>query len=98
MTSFDKLPRQPGVFRVETASGTVHILNIAGRTTWERRPGPGATTERYDYSARILSELGPGWEVGRQGFLVVADESYLGGATTHLTATILLIAEEPEGE
>lgn len=98
MTNFDKLPRQPGVFRVETVSGTVHILNFAGRTTWERRPGPGATTELYDYSPRILSELGLGWEVGRQGFLVVADESYLGGATTHLTATIVLITEEPEGE
>ena len=95
MTNFDELPRERGVYRVETVSGTVHVLDIAGRTTWERRPGPGATTERYDYSPRVLSRLGPGWEVGRQGFLIVADESYLGGATTHLTATILYITEEP---
>ena len=95
MTNFDELPRERGVYRVETVSGTAHILDIAGRTTWERRPGPGATTERYDYSPRVLSRLGPGWEVGRQGSLIVADESYLSGATTHLTATILYITEEP---
>ena len=96
MASFDRLPRQRGIYRIETASGTVHILDMAGRTTWERRPGPGAGTERYDYSPRVLSQLGPGWEVGRQGYLVVADESYLGGATTHLTATIISIADELE--
>ena len=96
MASFEKLPRQQGIYRIETASGTVHILDMAGRTTWERRPGPGAGTERYDYSPRVLSQLGPGWEVGRQGYLVVADESYLGGATTHLTATIISIADELE--
>ena len=66
MTNFDELPREQGIYRIETASGTVHILNIAGRTTWERRPGPGAETERYDHSPRTLSQLGPGWEVGRQ--------------------------------
>lgn len=96
MASFEKLPRQQGIYRIETASGTVHILDMAGRTTWERRPGPGAGTERYDYSPRVLGQLGPGWEVGRQGYLVVADESYLGGATTHLTATIISIADELE--
>ena len=96
MTHFDKLPRQQGIYRIETASGSVHILDVAGRTTWERRPGPGATIERYDHSPRVLSQLGPGWEVGQQGYLVVADESYLGGATTHLTATIVSITEEPE--
>ena len=97
MTNFDTLPLTVGRYRVETVSGTVHIFDIAGRITWERRPGPGATSERYDYSPRILSQLGPGWEVGRQGYLVVADESYLGGATTHLTATISYITEELEG-
>ena len=96
MTNFDKLPRTFGRYRVETVAGTVHILEIAGRTMWERRPGPRAPSERYDYSPRILSQLGPGWEVGRQGYLVVADESYLGGATTHLTATISDITEELE--
>jgi hypothetical protein len=94
MTNFEKLPRKPGVYRVVTLSGTVHLITVAGRTTWERRPGPGAQAERYDHSPRILSELGSGWEVGRQGFLVVADESYLGGATTHLTATIVSISDE----
>ena len=64
MTHFDKLPRQQGIYRVETASGTVHILDMAGRTTWERRPRPGAGIERYDHSPRVLSQLGPGWEVG----------------------------------
>lgn len=96
MTSFEKLPRQQGIYRIETASGTAHILDLAGRTTWERRPGPGATIERYDHSPRVLSQLGPGWEVGQQGYLVVADEGYLTGATTHLTATIVSITDEPE--
>ena len=96
MTHFDKLPRQQGIYRVETASGTVHILDMVGRTTWERRPGPGAGIERYDHSPRVLSQLGPGWEVGKQGYLVVADEGYLTGATTHLTATIVSITDEPE--
>ncbi len=40
MTNLDELPRKRGVYRVETVSGTVHILDIAGRTTWERRPDP----------------------------------------------------------
>ena len=97
MTNLDKLPRTRGKYRVEIASGTVHIIDIAPRITWERRPGRSATSERYDYLPRILSELGPGWEVGRQGYLVVADESSLGGATTHLTDTISNITEEPEG-
>ena len=96
MTNFYKFPRQQGVFRVETASGTAHILDVAGRTTWERRPGPGAGIERYDHSPRILSQLGPGWEVGKQGYLVVADEGYLTGATTHLTATIISITDAPQ--
>ena len=96
MTHFDQLPRQQGIYRVETASGTVHILDMAGRTTWERRPGPGAETGRYDHSPRILSQLSTGWTVGHQGYLVVADEGYLTGATTHLTATIISITEEPE--
>ena len=63
---------------------------------WERRPAPGAIPAAYDFHPVILSELGPGWEVGGQGFLVVADESYLTGATTHLTATIVSITEEPQ--
>jgi hypothetical protein len=96
MTNFDKVPDEPGVYRVVTQSGTMHILTVAGRISWERRPGPGAGTERYNFSARNLSELGPGWEVGQQGFLVVAHQSYLGGATTHLTATIITITDEPE--
>ena len=96
MTHFDKLPRQQGIYRIETASGTAHILDLAGRTTWERRPGPGATIESYDHSPRVLSQLGPGWEVEQQGYLVVADEGYLTGATTHLTATIVSISDGPE--
>jgi hypothetical protein len=96
MTQFEKLPMTRGVFRVLTASGTVHIIDIQGRAMWERRPAPGAVPAAYDFHPVILSELGPGWEVGGQGFLVVADESYLTGATTHLTATIISISEEPE--
>jgi hypothetical protein len=97
MTNLDKLPRTRGRYRVETVTGTVHIIEIAAQTTWQQRPGPCATSERYDHSPRILSQLGPGWEVGRQGYLVVADESNVGGATTYLTATISYITEEPEG-
>jgi hypothetical protein len=96
MTEFDKLLAERGLYRVETVSGTVHIFSIEGRTMWERRPAPGAGRAAYDGHSVILSELGPGWEVGRQGFLVVSDESYLGGKTTHLTATIVSITREDE--
>jgi hypothetical protein len=96
MTQFERLPKTRGVFRVLTASGTVHIIDIQGQVMWERRPAPGAVPATYDFHPVILSELGPGWEVGGQGFLVTADETYLTGATTDLTATIISISEEPQ--
>lgn len=60
MTDFDKLPAERGLYRIETVSGTVHILSIEGRTVWERRPAPGAGRAAYDGHSVILSELGAG--------------------------------------
>ena len=89
------LPSKPGIYRIETVSGTVHIISTIGRATWERRPAAGAGVARYDYRAATLSELGPGWEIGSRGQLVVADETYGSGATWHVTAPIVAIVEEP---
>ena len=95
MANIEKLPKKPGVYRFETISGTVHIISTIGRPSWERRPAPGAGVGHYDFRPMTLSELGPGWEVGGKGYLVVADETYLTGATWHLTAQIVTISEEP---
>lgn len=91
---YDKLPTERGAYRVETISGTVHIIERAGRITWKRLPGRGSMTAAHDNRAVPLSELGPGWEVGKQGYLVVADETYLTGNTWHLTGIIVSITAE----
>lgn len=41
MTAFEQLPKDPGVYKVETVSGTVHIIDRNGRTMWEPRLGSG---------------------------------------------------------
>lgn len=94
-SGYDRLPAEPGVYRVETVSGTVHIIDRRGRATWERRPAPGSARAAYDGRAAVLSRLGQGWEVGGQGYLEVSDETYLTGKTWHMTSTITSITDEP---
>jgi len=91
-----ELPAEPGVYLVETASGTVHVISKIGRYTWERRPGPNSGPSRYDFYPVALMRLESGWRVGEQGSLTVSDETYLSGATCHLTATIVRITAEPQ--
>jgi hypothetical protein len=93
-SGYHKLPSEPGVYRVETVSGTVHIIDLRGRAMWERRPAPEAKNAAYDKRSVVLSRLGPGWEVGGQGYLEVSDETYLTGKTWHLTSTITAITAE----
>jgi hypothetical protein len=93
-SGYDRLPTEPGVYRVETASGTVHIIDLRGRATWERRPAPGSMTAAYDGRTVVLSQLDQGWEVGGQGYLEVSDETYLTGKTWHVTSTITSITDE----
>jgi hypothetical protein len=91
---YEKLPFERGVYRVETISGTSHIIERAGRITWTCLPGRESMTAAHDNQAVPLSELGNGWEVGKQGYLVVADETYLTGNPWHLTGTIVSNSEE----
>jgi hypothetical protein len=93
-SGYDRLPTEPGVYRVETVSGTVHIIDLRGRATWERRPTPGSMKAAYDGRTVVLSQLDQGWEVGGQGYLEVSDETYLTGKTWHVTSTITSITDE----
>lgn len=97
MTSFGSLPSEPGRYRVDTISGTVHIVDsTGGRICWERRPTLASMGAAYDNRLVVLSILGPGWQVGGQGYLEVSDETYLTGKTWHLTSTITSITDEPQ--
>jgi hypothetical protein len=84
------------MYRVETSSGTVHVIAIDGWLRWERRPAPGSSTARYDNRTVALSVLGDGWCVGGQGYLEVSDETYMSGKTWHRTATIISITDQSE--
>jgi hypothetical protein len=85
------LPDQPGIYRVETYSGTVHILTIGrGPVLWERRPAQGSGGAAYD-GKPVRCRLSAGWAVGDLGRLTVLDGGYLYGATTHRTSFIMRI-------
>lgn len=91
---YQKLPTKHGVYRVDTASGTVHVITIDGWLRWERQPAPGSSAATYDNRQVALSILGDGWYVGGQGYLEVSDETYMSGKTWHRTATIISIADQ----
>ena len=93
-SQYQKLPTAHGVYRVDTASGTNHIITIDGWLRWERKPALGSSAARYDNRAVALSVLGDGWCVGGQGYLEVSDETYMSGKTWHRTATIISITDE----
>ena len=95
MTTFETLPIEPGRYRIDTISGTVHIIDNTGRICWERRPRVGSMRSAYDNQLVVLSILGPGWHVGSQRYLKVSDETYLARKTWHLTTTITTITDEP---
>ena len=93
-TGLQEIPDIPGVYTVETLSGTVHLISNVGRLTWMRLPTPTSGSAVYDGQCVILSEMAD-FVVGRRGRLTVSDSSYLYGSTTHLTARIIRITVEP---
>ena len=93
-TGLQEIPDIPGVYTVETLSGTVHLISTVGRLTWMRLPTPTSGSAVYDGQCVILSEMAD-FVVGRRGRLTVSDASYLYGSTTHLTARIIRITVEP---
>jgi len=97
MSQYEKLPAEPGIYRVTTRNDTVHIVDtVAG--TWERRPSPQSAPFVYDHQQAPLSALRSGWEVGGHGHLEVADETYLGGGTWHRTSLIASICDDSDPE
>ena len=87
------IPSEPGVYRVETLSGTVHIISTIGRLTWKRLPAPTSGAGTYDGKTVILSEMS-GLEVGERGLLIISDGSYLFGPSIHSIARITRISLE----
>lgn len=92
-SQYGRLPSTPGTYRVETYSGTVHIISTL-YGTWERRPAPGSQPFHYDYRKAPISALSLDWEVGGLGHIDVADETYGSGATWHRTSIIVSISDE----
>ena len=92
-SQYERLPSAPGNYRVETFSGTVHIISTL-HGTWERRPAPGSQPFHYDYRKAPISSLPLSWEVGGLGHIDVADETYGSGATWHRTSLIVSITDE----
>jgi len=92
-SQYVRLPSTPGTYRVETYSGTVHIISTL-HGTWERRPAPGSQPFHYDYRKAPISALSLDWEVGGLGHIDVADETYGSGATWHRTSIIVSITDE----
>jgi len=90
---YGRLPSTPGTYRVETYSGTVHIISTL-HGTWERRPAPGSQPFHYDYRKAPISALSLDWKVGGLGHIDVADETYVSGATWHRTSIIVSITDE----
>ena len=84
------------MYRIDTASGTSHVITIDGWLRWERRPAPGSSAARYDFQTVALSFLGDGWYVGGRGYLEVSDETYMSGKTWHQTAAIISITDQSE--
>ena len=89
------IPDEPWVYRVETLSGTVHIISTIGRFTWKRLPAPTAGAGTYDGQAVTLTEMSD-LMVGKRGVLIVSDSSYLSGQSMHSTARITRITREPK--
>ena len=87
------IPDEPGVYRVETLSGTVHMISTIGRFTWKRLPAPTSGAGTYDGQAVILREMSD-LSVGKRGVLVVSDSSFLSGESIHSTAHITRITLE----
>jgi hypothetical protein len=93
---YQELPTAHGIYRVDTVSGTAHIITTDGWLRCGRRPAPGNRAAAYDNRSVTLSVLGDGWHVGGQGYLQVSDETYMSGKTWHRTSTILSITDQTE--
>jgi hypothetical protein len=95
MSQYQELPAIPGLYRVTTRNGTVHILDTI-HGTWERRPSPRSQSFEYDNRPAPLSSLGDGWEVGGLGRLEVGNDTSGGGGSWHRTSFIATICDATE--
>ena len=93
MDGLEVLPSTPGVYRVQTWSGTIHIISqdLEG-TTWERRPAAvTAVVGSYDFQPVPVILTNEDRKTGGVGSLTVCDETYLTWPTRHQTGTIISI-------
>jgi hypothetical protein len=93
MARYDELPATPGVYRVVTRAGSVHIITRdLHRVTWERLPAPGSYEGAHDFESVVLSSMDDNWKVGGHGFLTVSEGAFI--ETWHRTGTIVSITSE----
>ena len=87
------LPSTPGIYRVQTWSGTVYIICLDGvGMAWERCPAADTrVVDSYDFQPVPVILTNEDGKIGGVGALTVCDETYLTWPTRHQTGTIISI-------
>jgi len=89
---FDQLPDAPGVYEVDTVSGSRHIITRSpGRITWQRHPGEWSGISAFDEDVMVVHHLDNKWALGKRGTLTLDDETHAMTATTFHVAKIIRI-------
>ena len=87
------LPSTPGIYRVQTWSGTVYIICLDGvGMAWERCPAADTrVVDSYDFQPVPVILTNDDWEIGGTGSLTVDDS--ITWPTRHQTGTIISITK-----
>ena len=87
------LPSTPGIYRVQTWSGTVYLICLDGvGTAWERRSAADTrVVGSYDFQPVPVILTNDDWEIGGTGSLTVDDD--ITWPTRHQTGTIISITK-----
>jgi len=89
---FEKLPDAPGVYEVDTVSGSSHIITRSpGRVTWQRHRGEWSGISPFDEDVMNVRHLDDHWALGKRGTLTLDDETHAMTGTTFHVAKIIRI-------